>query len=65
MTWTRDVPTKPGWYWWRDKQPGVIFLRIYLIYDFDGTLMVDEGEEWKPVSDKGGEWQGPLEPEEA
>lgn len=67
MTWTRDVPTKPGWYWWRriqgDRwatQPGRYHVTRRGGVLVVGTIPVDHA--WFHA----GEWSdGPLEePEE-
>lgn len=62
MKWVQEKPIIPGWYWWRDKQPSMTFVRIYLVYDLeDGKELVAGDEELKPVGTFGGEWYGPLE----
>ena len=62
--WTRNAPTKEGWYWWRnlltDNAPEVWAIVDHgdgfeVVGPFDETAL----DEW--VSDMGGEWYGPLE----
>lgn len=52
MTWTRDPPTEPGWYWVRDTgyepEPRIVYLE-----DHDGELFIADvasefGEEEPP-----------------
>ena len=64
--WTRNAPTKEGWYWWRnlltDNEPEVWAIvdhgdGLEVIGPFDETAL----DEW--VSDMGGEWLGPITPD--
>jgi hypothetical protein len=64
--WTRNAPTKEGWYWWRnlltDNAPEVWAIvdhgdGLEVIGPFDETAL----DEW--VSDMGGEWLGPITPD--
>ena len=69
-TWTTEKPTKPGWYWYRDKD---IPTQPVYVYNAVGGLFVElwNGEirsfesrsgRWKSMS---GQWAGPIrEPEE-
>ena len=65
--WTRNAPTKEGWYWWRnlltDNAPEVWAIvdhgdGLEVIGPFDETAL----DEW--VSDMGGEWLGPITPDD-
>ena len=60
MTWSSENPSKPGWYWWRDKG---MFPRIRLIQkDRDSRLFTDTNVYAKFEK---GQWAGPIpEPEE-
>lgn len=64
MTWTTDMPTKPGWYWWRrsDEEHAALISNAKVIevfeYGVDNTLYSTYGF----VSQLDGEWAGPLEP---
>ena len=64
MKWTKDNPTEPGWYWYRDED-GPRCLRLY---HEDGEIVVeiDWIYERSELLDEyeGGEWQGPIKPEE-
>lgn len=64
MTWTRDTPTVPGFYWWRE--PGkekAVMARTRLL---GGKLVcLPEGSIAALASDLGGAWQGPLAPVES
>ena len=64
--WTRNAPTKEGWYWWRnlltDNAPEVWAIvdhgdGLEVVGPFDETAL----DEW--VSDMGGEWLGPITPD--
>ncbi len=60
MPWTRTPPTEPGWYWWRSPYDEPKIKRVdYCL----GALKVD-GPHGMLVETKGGEWQGPLRPDE-
>ena len=58
--WTREHPSVPGWYWWRqsrESDPSV----VHLFVDYEGLWIADPGF----VMRTGGEWAGPIpEPEE-
>lgn len=64
--WSRERPTQPGWYWWRnlnlkyeeDRGPF-----IYYVRDYVGKMSVSNCNVEGSPFDKG-EWQGPLEPKE-
>ena len=65
MTWTREQPTQPGWYWWRAKgQSQPLIARVFETNE--GGLMVqfDNGHiEYvrRLVAEaKDLEWAGPL-----
>ena len=61
--WSRERPTKAGWYWWRRS---VGFHKALKLYSFGGGLCIDANEENFPIEEiDGGEWQGPLTPNEA
>jgi len=76
MTWTKDKPTEPGWYWWRPLEcrsgyhvcqcsrckPDIFDCNI----SDDGVSCIwsDIRDTWLPVEElgcRGGEWYGPLE----
>jgi len=69
MTWTAEAPTITGWYWWRDRdhEPRPILVSDYgdrerlmihvSITRYRETLM-------RP-SEIGGEWLGPITPEDS
>ena len=57
MGWTKEKPTKAGWYWYRRLQG---HNEVVLV---DGKLM-QTMDSFILVSDAVGEWQGPITPEE-
>lgn len=61
--WSRERPTEPGWYWWRTVSitPSKT-VKIQVVQIGDGGYCWQEGEY---TSNLGGEWQGPLTPNEA
>lgn len=65
LTWTRERPTAPGWYWWREKIhtcPDWIVRVVEIIEYPIGTLYV-MGHGLSTRLD--GEWAGPIpQPEE-
>ena len=52
--WSRERPTKAGWYWWRDL-PSAEAQPVKVLAYSDGSAMTHCDY---------GEWQGPLEPKE-
>jgi len=63
MKYTKEIPTKPGWYWVRYRG-ALINGKIYNLYKFgNGLSFTREGERW-PVNHRF-EYAGPIEePEE-
>ena len=63
LKWTREKPTKNGWYWWRTG--GDCNLRGIVSVCIETDIMVLAGS-YKYLSQTTGEWAGPIpEPEEA
>lgn len=63
MTWTTTKPTQPGWYWWDVwGRPEI----VHVILREDGALfMLCMHLASRPIEAcTGGQWQGPIEPEE-
>lgn len=71
LTWTTELPTKPGWYWFEgvsvceigpellEKQVPLQVVRV--IGDDDLAVRVDHGYAGA-IEDFSGQWAGPLEP---
>jgi len=65
MNWTRDKPTKDGYYWLRRRE---IKTKVVWVWDTIGLPMVAScGSDWdKEISEldntDSAEWYGPLEP---
>jgi hypothetical protein len=61
MTWTREKPTQPGWYWWRT---GILCNAVKINFDRNETKLFLEkyGDPLHGyfVENLGGEWAGPL-----
>lgn len=69
MNWTKDKPTKPGWYWHRRKVDRVLEIVIVTDPRSRGYLysvgLNREGLFSSCVLDnRDGEWQGQITPEE-
>lgn len=73
MKWTKEKPTAPGWYWYRepwrlgpDEEQQVSVRNVYVARD--GELYVasedPEGDADTLVATNDGEWAGPLSPPE-
>lgn len=68
LTWTKEKPTTPGWYW--NRVEGSRMFKVSLVNeDHDGQLYVREAIDFFHItyikSVKNFEWAGPLpEPEE-
>ena len=69
MGWTTEKPTKPGWYWYRERSD-IPYRPVQIILaNYTGAieLWVVQDTENRPlecVAIEGGEWQGPITPEE-
>ena len=66
LYWKKGLPTKPGWYWFRnmqledDREP-----RIYYVRDYAGKLAISNCTIKGWTSMEEGQWAGPIsEPEE-
>lgn len=59
MKYTKEIPTKPGWYWVRERDE----FAICELKDEDGIIFYDGSFKFKPHEDF--EYAGPIEePEE-
>lgn len=65
MRWTKEVPTRDGWYWFRDAQwrkapdlRGALIVRV-VINERLGALFCD-GRLPRSVDSWPGEWAGPI-----
>ena len=54
MEWSKEGPTVPGWYWYRNKHVTWI---VEVKFE-DGELCMDWGQ---PVHQVYGDWSGPIE----
>lgn len=67
MTWTKQLPEKPGYYWYR-RNGGH---NLVLVFSNDGEMYVSIGNRYVPLTefiqqDTSIEWAGPIPmPEEA
>lgn len=72
--WTKEKPTVPGWYWWKDGVGEVSVLHlVHLPADQqipDGSVNLWVDNVWEDVvtgqmalAPDYGEWQGPMEPQ--
>ncbi len=61
--WTKELPTEPGWYWYRPPKNGNIKMGIVFREDFHGPLSFSyESKNGKISEFIPGEWCGPLIP---
>lgn len=61
LAWTKEPPTKPGWYWLRLHGEDDQMMTNVWVSEVTGSLLVGEGN--TPVSAiKNAVWAGPLEP---
>lgn len=63
MVWTREIPTQPGWYWWRPAPKHtkcIVLLSGGLLYSVLEIMLAKEWsrDDWPA----GGEWQQVAEP---
>ncbi len=61
--WTRAVPTIPGWYFWRRDTASRWSVREVGVWP-GGGLAVRDTYDWITPEQAGGEWQGPIVPQE-
>jgi len=59
--WTREKPTKPGWYWWRWAPKSLML--VLDVHVRDGKMQAFSYLGLNPIDECDGEWQGPIEPE--
>ena len=61
--WTREKPTKNGWYWWRfDASTSATIVRIMVCGDGSLAEMSNNGH-LLLAANFGGEWLGPITPD--
>jgi len=63
MTWTREPPKVPGWYWARrpgDTDAGD--MQVVRVWRESGQLRTELGDDMARYFLVGTEWYGPLEP---
>lgn len=66
-TYTSELPTEPGWYWWRGGRwyvtPSInrVLIETPHGHVFDEMQVHLGGCEYESVRLAGGEWAGPLE----
>ncbi len=62
MNWTKELPTKDGYYWWRKYK--FKSNSIYYVFNRDGVVMCRWAHsglyDKETVKEVGGEWYGPL-----
>ena len=65
-TWTREAPTEPGWYWWRDEDRTPFATEVISDWQ-DGEIKVEiSNNRWDYISalDHGEWWPVPIQPPE-
>lgn len=62
MKWTKKIPCKPGYYWWKDRKNGpFIHLFDWLDEDKKEVTCLSVEDDFDP-NDWGGLFAGPLTP---
>jgi hypothetical protein len=61
--WLDIPPEEEGWYWWRSEGKNVLMVMLTMWSSVDKTVNVFDGNQYVPVTDFGGQWQGPIKPE--
>jgi hypothetical protein len=61
--WLDIPPEEEGWYWWRSEGKNVLMVMLTMWSSVDKTVNVFDGNQCVPVTDFGGQWQGPIKPE--
>lgn len=66
LSWSEELPTEKGFYWWREKTDAPPFVRKIYVHVFDRwpgapdwVYQMIDGSEVK-VKDIGGQWAGPI-----
>lgn len=65
MTWSSKQPQRAGWYWWRQRVNGTVVLLVVEVVGwvrYPWILYPQYGG--RGFKAQGGEWQGPIIPEE-
>lgn len=69
--WTKERPTKTGWYWFRQTDPAgeVRFMSVVEVVTLHGRLHMSESgdlplSQYNQGAMQGFEWQGPIHPVE-
>lgn len=61
--WTKELPTKQGWYWWR-KNRYKAHLIVWVFQNDKGQLRGRDTRflcESDPLEEWGGDWRGPVD----
>uniref|UniRef100_A0A6H1ZKR5 Uncharacterized protein n=1 Tax=viral metagenome TaxID=1070528 RepID=A0A6H1ZKR5_9ZZZZ len=73
LTWTKDKPTEPGWYYYKEEERQITW-KVYRVFPIDQyispsevcevkevgfTVLIGVGT-FKPVEQMNGEWAGPI-----
>ena len=47
MTWTDDMPTVPGWYWYRDERPESARIYEICVTDLYPLCLYNRDQPWE------------------
>lgn len=66
MNWTRELPAQSGWFWWRRLERLCAYRPVFVADGRNGLAVLNQcGGGDIPLAMLGGEWQGPLRPDES
>ena len=63
MTWTRDPPKVPGWYWYAEERCNTVVVHVDRPINGDGLIVWESGNECEEELSQynyPGHWLGPL-----
>lgn len=65
LRWTKESPTKDGWYWWKDARVGEVFVAWVFTVLRTYARLLDGNDNDYEIEKLDGEWAGPIpEPKE-
>lgn len=60
LRWTKEIPTEPGWYWYRCGPKPVYPPTMLEVCKLKGWNNLVTADEWEDIKDYDGEWAGPI-----
>jgi hypothetical protein len=61
MKWTSEIPSRSGWYWWRESRLPLMGVIVQVDVEADTVYSSGTDADVSLSQKVGGEWFGPLE----